>query len=148
MAASRRVSKFFLAFLMISLNSPSSRSMKYIPLSFRALSCFGFSIVHSCFSCFLAAFDLPIQISGHKYSGLVVAWIIIRRSPDHIYPGRVFSFNNVNFVNPVHAADKVRSPPTFQSSLIRFSSRFVCVVLVTSMYFSGIGNDSSFDTKR
>ena len=72
-------------------------------------------------------------------------------------PGPQISFRSfliqyiVIFVNPVHESDKVRSPSTFQSSLIRFScttSRFAWVVLITSIYFSGIGNDSSFGAQR
>ena len=92
---------------------------------------------------------MTIQISGHEQSGLVVAWILVKRSSEHTYPGGGFSINNVSCVNAVH--DSGRVPSTFQRSLTRFScntSRFVWVVLVTSKYFSEIGNDSSFGTWR
>ena len=92
---------------------------------------------------------MPIQISGHEHSGLVVAWIFAKRSSEHTYPGGGFSINNVSFASPVHDSDKV--PSTFQKSLTLFScntSRFVWVVLVTSKCFSEIGNDSSFGTWR
>ena len=73
---------------------------------------FWVSIANSCFSCFscvLAPFDMPIQIWGNRKSGLVIAWIFVRRSPDVICPGRGFSFDDVNFVNPFHGSDCVRS---------------------------------------
>ena len=69
--------------------------------------------------------------------------------PDHIDPFEGCLFKNVNFVNPVQDSDKLRFASTFQESSMRLScntSRFVCAVLVTSMYFSGIGNVSSFST--
>ena len=88
-------------------------------------------------------------MSGHKESGLVVA---LNLCESHPWTTRItlegFSFNGVNFVNPVHESDKFQSASTFQWSSMRHScntSRFVCV-LVTSMYFSGIGNDSSSGT--
>ena len=52
----------------------------------------------------------------------------------------------INLVKPVHASDNYLSPSTFQKSSICVSnntSSDVCVVLVTSMYFIGIGHDSS-----
>ena len=50
-------------------------------------------------------------------------------------------FNMMNCVNPVHESGKFRS--TFMQHV-----HVVCVVLVTSTYPSGIGNDFSFGTKR
>ena len=49
-------------------------------------------------------------------------------------------------MKPVQEPDKSLDPSIFQSSSMRLSritSKFVCVVLEKSMYFSGIGNDSS-----
>ena len=49
-------------------------------------------------------------------------------------------------MKPVQESDKSLDPSIFQKSSMRLShikSKFVCVVLETSMYFSGTGNDSS-----
>ena len=64
-----------------------------------------------------------------------------------INPSWNFSFINVNFVNPIHESDKLRSTSTFQSSSIRFSSNtfgFAGSVI----YFTSIGKVSSFDTEN
>ena len=50
MAAAIGLSSLLLAFLIISEGSLSSGSKKKIPLSVRALSSFGFSFAHACFS--------------------------------------------------------------------------------------------------
>ena len=73
-------------FEIASWNSSSSGSMKQMHLRFRALSSFGFSMVHSCCSFFLAACKIPDQISENTFSGLVVAWTFVSRLPDYIYP--------------------------------------------------------------
>ena len=89
-----------------------------------------------------AAFDTPDKTSGHKQSGLVVAWIFVHRSPERIFPLGVHSLNNVNFGNTVHESAKFRYSSTFQWLSIRLycnKYKFVCVVLVTSMYFTGTG---------
>ena len=62
---------------------------------------------------------------------------------------RWFSFNTVPLVKAVYVSDNSRSPSTFQQSSLLFSSitsKDGLVALVTSMYFSGIGNDSSLGT--
>ena len=90
-----------------------------------------------------------LHVSGPKWSSMIVA-IFVSRSLDHKNPLGRFSFGIVN-VNPVHESDKLRSTSTFQQTSIRLScntSNLVCVVPVTSMYFSGIGKVSSFGTKR
>ena len=145
-AGATDVSNFLRAFLMVSLNSLFSGSMKYIPLNFRAFSRWIFSSDHFCFSFSLAFFPTVFQISGHKWSGLDVSCFLVNLSPDHMYPSGGFSSNKVNWVKPVQESDKSRDPSTFQKSSMRFScltSKFVWVVLDTSMYFSGIGNGSS-----
>ena len=48
-----------------------------MPLSLRALSSFGFSFAHSCFSLFWGAFPIVDPTLRHKFSGLVVAWVCI-----------------------------------------------------------------------
>ena len=53
---------------------------------FPELSSFGFSIAHCCFSLRWAAFHIPNQISGDKWSGLHVAWILVSRSPGPCAP--------------------------------------------------------------
>ena len=68
-AAGIRTSNFLRAALIMSLNSSSSGSMKYIPFNCLALSRFGFSTVHFCFAFFLAASDVNFHISGHTSSG-------------------------------------------------------------------------------
>ena len=50
-------------FWMVSLNSLSSGSSKEMPLNFRQLSSFGFSIAHCCFAFRWAAYDIPDQFS-------------------------------------------------------------------------------------
>ena len=60
-----------------------------------------------------------------------------------------FSFNIVNLVKPVHVSDNSRSPSTFHQSsmfLSNITPKDVSVVRVTSIYFSGKGNDSSLGT--
>ena len=86
-------------FWWISLYSASPGSIKWIPLILLALSSFGFSLGHSCFSWFWAASPIFVQTSGHIWSGLVVAWIFVSLLPDHIYPFGGFSFNSLNLVN-------------------------------------------------
>ena len=106
--------------------------MKQMPLNRWALPSFGFSVADSSFSVFWAFFfTLLFHTSGHKESGLVVAWIFVSLSTDHIYPCGGFSFNSVNFVNPVHESDKILFSSAFHLSTVRFScitSRFVWVV--------------------
>ena len=99
-----------------------------------------------CFSFSLACFPIDSQSSGHIWSGLEVNCFLVNLSPDHVNPSRAFSSSRVNCVKPVQRSDKSREPSMFQKSSMRFScltSKFVWVVLVTSLYFSGIGNDSS-----
>ena len=109
-----------------------------------------FSIAHWCFPFFWAAFAMPDHVSGHKFSGLW--WLLeflVSRTPSHRFPFGGFSYSGVNFVNPVRESDKLRSTSTFQESSVRLpcnTSKFVCVVLVTSTYFSGSGNVPSFGT--
>ena len=62
---------------------------------------------------------------------------------------RCFSLILVNFVNPVHESDTLLFSSTFKQSSMRFScitSRSLWVDTVTSIYYSGIGNVSSFGT--
>ena len=84
--------QLFLILLMMFLYSPSSGSMKQMPLNLRALSSFRFSIAQ-----------------GHTFSGLLVAWIFVHLRPDHKNPFGGFSFSYVNFVNPVQECDKLPS---------------------------------------
>ena len=68
-AAGIGTSNFLRAALIMSLNSSSSGSMKYIPLNCLALSSFGFSVAHLCFAFFFAASDINFHISGHMSTG-------------------------------------------------------------------------------
>ena len=54
------------------------------PLSLRALSSFGFSFAHSCFSPFWAALPIFVHTSGNTWSCLVVDWIFVSLTLDHI----------------------------------------------------------------
>ena len=81
---------------------------------------FRFSIAHSCFSLFWAAFPILVQASGHLWSGRDVVWIFVSLRPDHKNPSGGVSFNKVNLVKPVHESDRFLSPSTFQLSSIRF----------------------------
>ena len=112
-AASSGTSNFLLAFSTFSLYSPSSTSIKFMLLNLRALSSFGFSIVHSCFSLFWAVFPILVHTSGHKFSGLVVAWFFVSLSSGTC-PLGYFSFSKMNFVNPFQESDKLRFKFTFQ----------------------------------
>ena len=147
-AAGIGFSNFVRAFCIVSLTSASAGSTKQVPRSLPALSSFGFSIAHFCSSFRCAASHMSFHISGHKWTGLDVVCFFVNRSPDHVHPFGGLSSNLVNRVNPVHESDRSRFPSIFQSSSRRSSitSKVVLVALVTSMYCSGIGNDSSLGT--
>ena len=71
---------FFDGFLELSI----SRSMKQMPLNFRALSSFGLSMAHRCFFLFVELFlTWQTIFFCHRWSGLVVAGICVSRSSDH-----------------------------------------------------------------
>ena len=94
---------------------------------------------------FFAASDMCYHLSDHTLSGREVVCFLVSLPTDHVYPSGGLSFNKVNLVKPVHASDHSLSISTFQSSSICFSnitSKDVWVVLVTSMYFIGLGTYS------
>ena len=104
------------------------------------------SFAHFCFHLSLPFLLSFVQSSGHKQSGLDVSCFLVSLHPDHFYPSGGFSSHRVNCLKPVEGSDKSLEPSIFQWSSMRRScitSKFVRVVLDTSMYFSGIGNDSS-----
>ena len=111
---------------MVCLNSSSSGSKKKIPRNCLAL-----------YICF--------HKSGRTMSGLEVVCFVVSLSPDHVYPSGGLSFNEMKLVKPVHASDNSLSihVRTIINIFSNNTSSDVCVVLVTSMRFSGIGNDSS-----
>ena len=77
---------------------------------------------------------------------LDVGCFLVNLLPDHKNSFGGFSSKRPNWVKPVHGSDKSLDPSIFQQSSMRFSyltTKLVWVVLDTSMYFSGIGNDSS-----
>ena len=119
-AGATDVSNFLRAFLMVSLNSLSSGSIKWIPRNSRAFSRWSFSWDHFCFPFSLACLPIDFQNSGHKWSGLDVSCFLVSLSPDQVYPSRAFSSNRVNCVNPVQGSDKSRDPSIFQYSSMRF----------------------------
>ena len=113
-AGATGVSNFLRAFSMVSLNSVSSGSMKWIPRNFLAFSRWSFSSHHFCFSFSLACFPIVFQSSGRKWSGLDVSCFLVSLSPDHIYPSGGFSSKRVNSVKPVQESDKSLDPSIFQ----------------------------------
>ena len=148
--ALRLASDFFTSYERFSwcpLNSSSSGSTKKIPRNLLALSSSGFSTAHFCFALLVAASDsastylathcrvlrlfLPSYVSSstmyiHQVAFRSIKWILWTLSMHRI----------ILFLHPCSS-----------NHLFVFSNQTssnVCVVLVTSMYFSGIGNDSSF----
>ena len=95
-AAGIGISNFLGAFFIKRLNSSPSGSKNL------ALSSFGFSISHFCFS---LRFDV---------SGLEVVCFLVSLPPDNENPSCGFSIDTVNLVKPVHASDSSRSSSTFQ----------------------------------
>ena len=115
-AASVGISNFVPAFKMVSLNSPSSGTMKQMPPSLRALSSFGETVARFMlilFSDLLSTCGTKSQTTNNQ---------VLTRSPDHIKLSGGFSLNIVNFVNPVHESDKLRFTLTFQSSTLQLSA--------------------------
>ena len=100
-AVSIKTSYVFLAFLLVSSNSPPSGSIKIDASQFSSIV--ELWILHSPFLLLLLLYcsDIPDHISGHKSSGLAVAWIFVRGHPDHTYPFGSVSVTCVNFVDPV-----------------------------------------------
>ena len=98
-AGATDVSNFLRAFLMVSLNSVSSGSMKYAIF-------WSFSSDNFCFSYSLVCFPIDFQSSGHGWSGLDVSCFLVNLSRDHICPSGGFSSNRVNWVKPVQGSDK------------------------------------------
>ena len=81
-----------------------------------ALSSFGLSIAHFCFSLRFGASDICFHISGHNVSGLDVVRFLVSLRPDHVYPSGGFSLNMVNLVKPIHISNNSRFPSTFLQS--------------------------------
>ena len=105
---------------MMFLKSSSSGSMKNKPRTCLALSSFGFSIAHFCFTFRFDASDICFHISGHTLSGLEVVCFHVSLSPDHVYPSGGLTFNKIHLVRPVLASDKSLLPSTFHWSSICF----------------------------
>ena len=86
----------------------------------------------------------------HIWPYIVGSWgcLFLRQSSQTMSFHQVaFRSIKINLVKLVQTSDNSLSPSTFQWSPMcfpRITSSDVCVVLVTSMYFNGIGNDSSF----
>ena len=86
-------SNFSRAFLMVSLNSLSSESTKYIPRNLRALSRWSFTYDHFCFSFSFAFF--PILFPDFWPQMIWPGCQLFSRQslPDHVYPSGGFSSN-------------------------------------------------------
>ena len=73
---------------------------------------------------------------------LVIAWIFVRRSPDDICPGRGgFSYDDVNFVNPFHESDCVRST---RSRFVWLCQKKKIVVGLRMIFFRNTDANSRF----
>ena len=137
-------------FFIISLNPSSAGSMKWIPRKCPALSSFGFSIARLCFSLRFDASDTSFQISGHRESLVWMSFAFLSVSP------------RTRYIHPVvfciqHRGRCKTCPRIWQFSISinvpiiveifsSITSSDVLVALVTSIYFSGIGNDASLGT--
>ena len=147
-AAGIGTSNFLRAAFIVSLSSSSFRSIKIFPSQLSG-------IVELWFLDRPSLFRFLFRCIGHKFPHI---WPHIVRTRsffcflenlplDHENPSGGLSFNKMILVNPVGVSDHSFSPSTFQSSSICLSNNTpsdVCVVLVTSMYFIGMGNVSSF----
>ena len=70
---------------------------------------------------FLAFWLLSTWQSKSQTTNNQVWWLLGSSSgapADHKHPGGGFSLNDVNFLNPAHEYDKVRSPSTFQYGIL------------------------------
>ena len=74
-----------------SLNSSSSSSMKKIPRDLLALSSFGFSMAHFCFSLRFDVSDICFHKSGHTLSGLEVVCFLVSLHPNHVCPSSEYN---------------------------------------------------------
>ena len=93
----------------------------------------------------LRGFSYLIQESGHMWSGRDVVWIFVSLLLDHVNRIGGVSFTSVSLVKAVHESNRFLFPsPIVIDSF--FLSYVVWVDLMTSMYFSGIGNGSSLGT--
>ena len=62
----------------------------------------------------LGGFPNLVHISGHTFSGLVVAYFLSVSSRTTYIPREVLLFNGVNFVKPFHGSDKLLFESKFQ----------------------------------
>ena len=124
------------SFYIVWLNSSSSGSMKKIPRNCLVLSSFGFSIVHFCFAFSLHQPCASTHLATHRLDEKLFVFL-----KDHVYPSGGLSFSKMILVKPVHASENSLSTVQFFSNN---TSSDVYAVLVTSMYFVGRGNVSSF----
>ena len=99
---------------IISMNSSSAGSMKWIPRNFLAVSSFGFSIARFCFSLRFDASDIfPNFWPQRVWSGCRLLSCQSLPGPS-ISIRLFFSSNIVNHVKPVHMSYNSRSPSSFQ----------------------------------
>ena len=131
-AGATDVSNFLRAFLMVSLNSLSSRVNVKDPSQFRAISRWSFSFDHFCFSFSLACFPIDFQSSGHRWSGLVVGCLLFNLSPDHIFCQEAFfQWNKLceSWPRIRQVSRPIRYSNNHRCVSLCFTSKFVWVVL-------------------
>ena len=124
--------------------------MKNIPLNRLALSNFGFAIAHLCFAFFFAASDINIHIFVRTLSGREVVCFLVGLSHRTMcilllaFP----SVKQILWILSMRLIILYLHPcsSNLHSVLTNITSSDVCVVLATSMYFNGKGNDSSLGT--
>ena len=121
------------AAFIVSLNSSSFGSMKYIPLNCLAFSSFGFSIAHLCFAYFFLHQTYP---STHlaTYCLVLRLFVSLNLHSDEVCPSGGLSSRRTNLVNLVHASDTSFSPSTFQLLSI------CCSINTPNWCMSGSGN--------
>ena len=123
-----------LEFLILRINEVHPRKLL-------AWSSFGFSMAHFCFSLRLDASDLCFHTSGHNFSGLEVVYFLVSLPADHIFSSCGVSLKIVNCPGPcIWLFTICIHVPVIFNIVLQHYVQSRAVVVVTSMYFIGIGN--------
>ena len=129
-----------------------SQPMKQVPRNFLALSSFGVSIAHFCFSFRLDASDISFKNSGHKESALEGRLLSCQSPSPSPRPCISIRWFFIQYREPSEACPRIWqfsisiNVPTIVDTFSNIISSDVLVALVTSMYFSGIRNDATLGT--
>ena len=137
-------SNFSVRFFIVSLHSLSSWSIKWDASRLSRNVELRFFDSPLLFFHSLSCFSLVGPNFGPQMVRSCCCLYCVRRSPDHVYPSGGLSCDIVNCVKPVQDSDPFRSPSMFLWPSVRlFCNTFKVegVLLITSMYRSGIGRD-------